>query len=45
MMVFYTYGTDGKLRHDFIRWLGDLICEADVSYWAVPGTLTDEEFV
>ena len=39
MVVFYTRWYDGTMRHDFIEGLGNCICETDVSWWAVPGTL------
>lgn len=39
MVVFYTLNQDGTRRIDFIKWLGNCVCETDVSYWAVPGTL------
>lgn len=43
MMVFYSHWYDDTHRVSFIRWLGECICEeADISYWAVPGTLEIE---
>jgi hypothetical protein len=39
MVVFYYVRHDGTHQISFIRWLGDLIYETDISYWAVPGTL------
>lgn len=42
MTVFYS-NYMGGCRIDFIRWLGDAICDADISYWIVPGTLNLNE--
>lgn len=42
MTVFYSVWCDGTRQISFIRFLGECICEdADISYWAVPGTLED----
>lgn len=39
MVVFYYQSYDNVRRIDFIRWLGNCVNDADISYWAVPGTL------
>jgi hypothetical protein len=42
MTVFYSYWYDNTRNISFIRYLSECICdEADISYWAVPGTLED----
>ena len=41
MTVFYSINYMGGRDITFIRWLGDCITEADLCYWAVPGTLED----
>jgi hypothetical protein len=43
MTVFYSLYDDGDYRHRMIEYLGDWICEGDISYWAVPGTLSDDD--
>ena len=41
MTVFYSTWYDGTFRYSFVRYLGEVITEADLSWWIVPGTLED----
>jgi hypothetical protein len=44
MTVFYCIHADGLRHIDFIRYLSNIVLEdADISYWAVPGTLYLED--
>lgn len=43
MTVFYTNLYDGTRRIDVVRYLGDIICPCDISWWIVPGTIEDDE--
>jgi len=42
MVVFYSVvDVNGTRRIDVITWLSNAILPADISWWAVPGTLED----
>lgn len=44
MTVFYSVRRDETYEFCFTRFLGNIIIpDVDVSYWAVPGTLVDDD--
>lgn len=44
MTVFYSIFENGNRDYTFTRYMGNIIFEdLDISYWAVPGTLVDDD--
>ncbi len=42
MTVFYSiYDNTGHREYCFTKYLGNLLLDADISYWIVPGTIND----
>ena len=42
MTVFYSiYDSTGHREYCFTQYLGNLLLDADISYWIVPGTIND----
>lgn len=43
MVVFYINNYDGTRQYQFIKYVGHIITEFDISYWRIPGTFDMED--